>query len=68
MIHFINLMVQWVTQDRLPPINISWWLDAPFTLAAIILLVILLYYADKSVQKLQEREKAIDELIESHKR
>lgn len=66
MIHLIDLIIQWYTKGELPSITIAWWLDVLVTLAGIFLIFIICFYADKRMQRLQEHEKAIDNLIETH--
>ena len=67
MIYLLDLAIQWLTKGQLPHINISWWLDAFITLVGLILFVILLHYIDRHTRKQEERERAIDGLIKSHK-
>ncbi len=67
MIHLIDILIQWFTKGQLPQMDISRWLDAIITFIVLTFILLLVYYTEKRVQNFQEREKAIDDLIESHK-
>lgn len=67
MINLLDLIIQWLTKGQSMHINISWWLDAVITLVAIVLTFVLVYYSEKHTRRQEERERAIDKLINSHK-
>lgn len=67
MLHLINFFVQWATNNQAPRVYLSWWLDAIVTIASITFIIVCVHYADKYSNQAQEREWAIDKLIESHK-
>ncbi len=65
MIHLIDLFLHWFTEGELT-LTTSWWLDIPVTLAFIVFIYSCILAADRSARRYEERERAIDELINSH--